>query len=157
MTLPSGWYRDPRAIRAYIEREHKRLEGSSYGGSNVWIGKVNEFIKRGKNKQQAEELAAKYFLPFMITKGIIPLSKQWSCRPHHNDEDCNVCLFLKGAGIIDQPGKRRYLGEFYSGPEKVAREVLNNEGEMEVQDVAFGNYLAGWRCDVCGDETTDGY
>lgn len=157
MPLPSGWYRDPRAIQAYIDRENRILLRSHQGSYSVWLEKVQSFQAQGKSESQAQELAARFFLPFMITKGSVPLDKRWNGRNHQFDETCNCCQFLKRCGVIDQPGRLRYLGEFFAGSEKIAKDVIEDEGEVVNKDVSFGNYLAAWRCDLCGNEHTDGY
>lgn len=77
----------------------------------------------------------------------------WNGRPHEYDADCDVCNLLVKVGLFNTPGKIRYLGEFFAGVEKVTQEFFQ-EDAVWTEDVSFPNYLAAWRCEVCGNQET---
>lgn len=119
-----------------------------------WAGFLDVVVKYQGNfspeetAKRARKVVENWFKP---EKNLIPNAVQWNRKESVHDCACHKCE------LLDEPGIMRYLGSFYAGTEKVCVEKLDEYGEPYFTDVEFANYLDGWRCDVCGQEETDGY
>ncbi|MBK1987266.1 hypothetical protein A0J48_006910 [Sphaerospermopsis aphanizomenoides BCCUSP55] len=122
-----------------------------------WRKLVCTFRRQGIPPKEALHRAALHYTKHLIEKGIVPSTMKWNGKPHHYDEDCNCCDLAVKAGILQQPGKLRYLGNFYAGKEKVCTTLYDEAGEPYTDDIEFNNRLMAYRCEVCGNEWTDGY
>lgn len=156
MALPKGWYFDPRVTEAY-SKQIIITSKNRYRRFHNWEQMICKLRQNGFKPKESIHRATAYFVKAKLNNAGIPKSKKWAGNPSAYDEDCSVCNFLVKCGVIKTPGRLRYLGEFYAGKEKVCKEFYDEDGGSYTKDVEFGNYLAGWRCDVCGNENTDGY
>ena len=155
MTLPKGWQRDPRVTQLYTQRNISIMR-RFHNHLTHWESCICKYRRQGLKPKEALHKASADYVSNMIHKCGIPHHKQWNGRPSSSDQNCSLCDLLFKAGVLEQPGKLRYLGEFYAGREKVTKE-FHEEDHTYTADVEFANYLAAWRCDVCGNEFSDGY
>ncbi|MEH2287194.1 hypothetical protein [Nostoc sp.] len=157
MTLPNGWQQNRSVTELYTQRNisvmrrfHNHLSG--------WEACICKYRRQGLEPKEALHRASASYVSNMIHQCGIPKSMQWCGKPNKYDEICSVCNLLVKAGVLSQvqAGQMRYLGNFYAGREKVTQVFYDGDYEY-TDDVSFPNYLDAWRCEVCGNEDTDGY
>lgn len=155
MTLPKGWQQDRRVTELYTKRNisimrrfHHHLLG--------WETCICKYRRQGLSPKEALHRASSEFVGNIIHNCNVPKRMQWRGGNHEHDQDCPVCNLLVKAGVLEQPGRMRYLGYFYAGQEKVTKVFYDGDYEY-TDDVSFPNYLDAWRCEICSNELTDGY
>lgn len=154
--LPKNWWTNPKLIELYIEKAEKQSKRFKSFDS-IWRGKIEDFKKAGLPEDKAISASAKFFLMHIIRNESVPKHLKWNGRDNDYDMDCNCCQMFVKAGVIETPGKLRYLGNYPVGYDSVCKELLDENGETYFADVKFMNYLDMYRCEVCGNEWTEGY
>ena len=155
MGLPKGWQLDRRVTELYTKRNISIMR-RFHNHLKHWEGCICKYRKQGLKPKDALHRASSDFVSNMIHKCGIPKHKQWHGRPSDSDQNCSLCDLLVKAGVLEQGGKLRYLGSFYAGKATVCKEFYDGDF-VYTKDVEFANYLDAWRCEVCGNEDTDGY
>ncbi|MGL4503770.1 MAG: hypothetical protein ACRC78_05420 [Planktothrix sp.] len=157
MNLPKLWWKNPKIVELVVERQKRICENNDSAKRN-WDERLKSYKDMGYDDDDCIRKAGEYFAGYLTQKKGVPANFEWDGNHSREDKNCDCCEILHQAGVINQPGKLRYLGNFYAGKEKVCKELIDHEtGETYTDDVEFANYLAAWRCEVCGNEWTDGY